>query len=544
MKIQKLLLVLFASFLLSLAFVSAAGVTLSTNPSSLILTNGASGTVNVSSNDLVNITASDYTNLTVSSGANGVNSHVFTITPTMTLSAGQIVTRTINFTVMNATNLSDKSSVLYTVTLKNSSSPLCSGVNPGALKVSNIDVNTEDGFGSDEDYWYPLDQVSIDFDVESPNYDIKDIEVTACLWDVSASECIIDEGDMDVSDDNFDLDENDDTTITLTFQVDPDTLKEGNTDYVLYISASGKINSDDSNDNLDTCASDSQDKIEIRTDEQFVVASNIEVSEPVTCNSAFDLSFDLWNIGDEDLDSDEVFVLISSSELGINQVVQLEKGIDAMESVQISESLKITRDVSTKTYSLTIEAYDDEHIGEKDIYQNAEDDDASWSVPVDVTSCSGSATGTAVNITNVELSDETPNAVIGSQLIVEATIKNTGSVAATYTIDVAGNSQWSNVATIDPKTVTLNAGESKKVSVYLDLDNSATTGEKVFTIKASSGTVSTEQQVKVILEKGITSSAIINHFKTNWVIYTIVLINLILIIAIILVVKSIVSSKD
>ncbi len=543
MKIQKLLLVLFASFLLSLAFVSAA-VTLSTNPTALTLINGASGTVNVSSNALVNITASAYTNLTVTpTFSNGVNSAVFTITPNMVLSAGQTATRTINFTVTNSTDATDKSSVLYTVTIKNSSNPLCSGVNPGNLEVSNIDINVEDGFGNDEEFWYPLDEVSIDFDVESPTYDVRDIEITACLWDVSESECIIDEGDMDISDDQFDLDENDDTTITLTFQVDPDTLKAGNTNYVLYIGASGKINSDDSNDNLETCSSDSQD-IEIRTNEQFVIATNIEVSEPVTCNSPLDLSFDLWNVGDEDFDNDEVFVLLSSTELGINKVVELSEGLDSLESVAISESLSISKNVTAKNYVLTIEVYDEDNLADKNIYQNDEDDDASWSVPIKVSSCSGSDSNGASSITSVELSDQTPNAIVGSQLIVEATVKNTGTTSAAYTLDVSGNSQWSTVETIDPKTFTLNAGESKKVSIYLSVDDNAAVGEKEFLIKASSGSSSSEQTVKVILEKGITSSVIINHFKTNWVIYTIVLINLILIIAIILVVKSIVSSKN
>jgi len=40
-------------------------------------------------------------------------------------------------------------------------------------------------------------------------------------------------------------------------------------------------------------------------------------------------------------------------------------------------------------------------------------------------------------------------------------------------MDVAGVSQWATLAEIDPKTVTLNAGESKKVNIYLDVNANA-----------------------------------------------------------------------
>ena len=64
-------------------------------------------------------------------------------------------------------------------------------------------------------------------------------------------------------------------------------------------------------------------------------------------------------------------------------------------------------------------------------------------------------------------------------------------------------------------------------------------GDKEFTIKATYGEQVTEQKVALAIEKrAVTQDLIINHLKENWFIYVIAAINIILIIAIIAVVRS------
>ena len=108
-------------------------------------------------------------------------------------------------------------------------------------------------------------------------------------------------------------------------------------------------------------------------------------------------------------------------------------------------------------------------------------------------------------------------------------------------MSVSGNSAWSSLKSIDPQTLVLNAGESKTVNILLNIDADAE-GEKEFTITSTSGDKTTEQKVLLSLTKSnATSSIIANHLKANWFIYVIVLVNIILIITIIAVVKSMVG---
>jgi uncharacterized membrane protein len=101
-------------------------------------------------------------------------------------------------------------------------------------------------------------------------------------------------------------------------------------------------------------------------------------------------------------------------------------------------------------------------------------------------------------------------------------------------MEVSGNSQWSQVAEIDPKSFSLNAGESKKVNIYLDIDSKAEAGDKEFTIKANYNGISTEQKVVITLEEGFNTGKLVSHLKAYWFLYVIGLVTLILLVIVII----------
>jgi hypothetical protein len=549
MKTKLLTFVLSLAFLaISLAMISA-GMTITTNPSSGDLTltqTQMSGTVTLTLNDLSNVVITNTSNIIVSA-VNVTN----TTNVVISVNAKSIPLGTsyahLYINATNASQLNNSATLDYTINLKNTTNPLCSGTNVAELEIASTEFDLISGFGDEDDpFFYPLDKITYTFTVENNgNYDVENIEITACLWDVRQQKCIVKESKMDISDDSFDLDYGDEQDVKITYTIDPNKLKAGNNEYLLYVGAKGKIHDRDAPDSIDdtlSCTSGS-DKFEIRTDDNFVILNNIVVPDSINCNSEFQVTGDLWNIGNEDLNNDEVYVRIYNGALGIDERIELTDDLDAMDKQELTFLLKTNSNVVVnKIYNLEFTIYNDDSYADNDVYQNQEDDEAKYSEIMKVTACgsSGKASITA------DFSANTPNAQIGKQVVLEATVKNTGTSTDTYTVDVTGNSQWSSVASLDPKTITLNAGESKKVLIYLDVNEDTAAGDKELTIKATSSSSSavSEQKVVVPVQEGFSSSALINHFKNNWYIYVIVLVNLILIIAIIAVIVRLVRKSS
>jgi uncharacterized membrane protein len=546
MKTNYILSILSLALFLSLALVSAS-VSFTSAPTTITLTESTlSQSFNVTTNELVNFAFNNTNPSTLFSVALSPITSTNLTTITVSATSLPLGTNTYKFTInaTNVTNSNDSITQSISVVLQNSSSPFCSGVsNPGRLVIDDIELNVLEGFGDEDDnYLYPLDKFEINFNVANDgNFDIKDIEISACIRDLDSSnptKCIFDEEDMEISTDNFDLDSDDDQDITLTLTADPDNLKAGDTNYVIFLGAQGKVNDRDSSFNKNsTCTSDSLTDLEIRTDENFLIVSDIVTPDYAKCGDLIDLSAQLWNVGDEDLDKEDVYVLVYNQELGLRQTISLSSDLESMDKQTLNVNFKLPANAVAKTYGIEFSVYDDDFLGSNDIYQNSEDDEARYTALLTLGNCAPTEVKSA--LITAEFSAETPKAVIGNQVIIEATIKNTGNVAANYTVDVSQNGEWSTF-TLDPKVVSLNAGESKKVSIYLDINNNAVEGDKEFLITATSASYSIAQKVQVALEKGITTDRIINNIKTNWVIYAIVLVNLILIIAIILVVRSLV----
>ncbi len=251
---------------------------------------------------------------------------------------------------------------------------------------------------------------------------------------------------------------------------------------------------------------------------------NIEYASTNPCGQDAEFKVKVVNIGNKD--EDKVKVLLRNTELGINQE-SIGFSLDKGDSYTVTFYVPIPKDAEEKAYLMELTTFYD-YKKSSDDYRK-ESDTEKYSLNVQG-SCLSSETRDA--LITAELNPDTPKAVAGNQVIVDATVKNTGNVRTTYVISIAGNSAWSSLVEIDPRTITLDPNEQEEVNIYLNVDANAL-GDESFKIIATYEGEVTEQQVELTIEEGISSGAVLQHLKDNWFIYVIILANVILIIAII-----------
>ena len=412
------------------------------------------------------------------------------------------------------------------------SSSFYEGANAGKLEITSLDFSVEQGFGDDDNYWYPFDEIEVNVDLDNKgNWDIENIEILVCLLDKSTGSCVMDEGDMDLSEDDFDLDENEDITVKVTFKVNPKDLDSGNDNYEFYISAVGKI--DDSNsayDGDETGDSDSKD-IEIRAKEKFIILDNFDFQEVVQCGADVKVKVDVWNIDDSKINEEEVHILIYNKELGIDKVITDLGDISALDNEVLEFTFKVPQGIEEKTYGIKFTIYDDDSLSSNDIYKNSEDDKAEFTELIKVDGSCSSTESKAVVSANLESGGKA-----GEDLVVKATITNTEDEPATYTLNVAGYSGWASNAVIDSSVIVVGAGESKDILITLSVNKDAS-GEQSFNLEAVSGEeLVIQQPVAVTIEakKGFSLDRSIID-KENWYLWGIGALNVVLVIIIIVV---------
>ncbi|MBU2576806.1 MAG: putative S-layer protein [Nanoarchaeota archaeon] len=380
------------------------------------------------------------------------------------------------------------------------SSEFYSGKNEGELEVSFDDINTLEGFGDDEAYWYPLDEVELEIKVDNKgDWDIKDIEIGFCLLDESKNRCILDESDVEIDEEDFDLDFGDDKTIRISFIVHPRDLRK-DSDYVLYVSAIGKIDDSSSPYDDEKTGDSSSKEIEIRTDEEFVVIEDIEftssdfslVDGEFPKGGKVEMTATVWNIGDKDIKNDEIFVLVYNGELGIKEVIEFNKDLDSLDSQKITYSFEIPSDAESKTYAIELSAYDDKGIADKDIYENSEDDEAIFNGFLKVTE------GIEVIPKPTISASLESEAKVGEEMVIVATIINNGKDGS-YDISVSGYESWAELVSVSPQSLSLDEDEEGTVTITF-IPNKP--GVQTFKVNAESDGESYDQAVSVnITEK-------------------------------------------
>ncbi|MCW8966907.1 MAG: putative S-layer protein [Candidatus Pacearchaeota archaeon] len=412
------------------------------------------------------------------------------------------------------------------------------GENEANLKIDELEFEVKEGFGDDEDYWYPFDDVEITFTVENNGkYDVENVEIKVCVLDEDAEKCVFDEDDMDIDNDDFDLDEDDDEDITMTFNVDADDLKGGNTKYTVYVKAVGEIDSDDSNDKEEAGAFDEK-SIKIETDDNFAVLNDIEINgmavrnreleNTLACGSDLEISAEVWNVENDELE--DISVLIYNEELGIRETIELDD-IDDFDYETLNAYVEIPSNAEEKSYIIEFLIYEDGDILETD----EEEDNAVTKVIITIEgSCSSGTNKPSVSASLTS----TPKA--GETLTVKTIINNIGDETVTYILSVEDYSSWATLEDYS-NSLTLVSGESREVMLNFDINDDAS-GSKTFDIKVTDGATVTTQPVSVTIpeNKGFNLKDYLP--ENNIYLWVIGAINVILILAIILV--AIRLSKD
>jgi len=387
------------------------------------------------------------------------------------------------------------------------------------LEIEIDDIKVISGFGKDNE-WLPLDEIEVKIKVDNKHRTekIKNIEVNWGLYDSNSGDWYIDDKESD-----FNLKDGDDKTVIITFKLDDNIEDLADYDRLYVWTNDAEINDDN---DTPVCASAFED-IDIQTESDFVILDDIQLPSEATCGSNIQLTADIWNIGDSD--QEDVWILIKNTELGISEKIMIGD-VDAFDKTNLDVLLKIPEDAKeSPSYLLTLQVYNEDN----DVFENDYDnDEAEFKIPLKVNSCTSSSSPNSVTI-SASLDSE---AKAGEDLIVKATIVNSGTSSSTYTINPTGYTSWANSATTDSSTFTIGSGESKQITITLGVKDTAS-GEQTFNIEVvSGGEIVKTQPVAVTIEAKSGFSSITGNLTIGSpLIWGIGFINFILIIVIIIV---------
>ena len=406
-------------------------------------------------------------------------------------------------------------------------------IDEGKRKLEIVRVRDK---SSDEDWeWKPLDEVEVEvkvkFESDDENDDI-DAVIEVALYD-SEEKDFVDLEDEDELEREVSLDEGESLTESFIVKVPVEDVEDSSGRYKLYV----KVYEDGDEDVVcvDKADSDYYQDIRIEKESYEVIVDDIEVTTPAPCGEEVQVSARVYNIGNHE--EDRVKVTLYNRDLGINMESE-SFSLDEGDSKRVFFNFIVPDGTEEKSYILKLHA-SYRYRSSTEIYREESDvEDAALKVEgnCEIEKDLGASI-------TAELDSDV---IAGEQLVVKGTIRNTGAEETTYNIDVTGHSSWAELENIDPETITLDAGKSKNFFIYLNIDEDAE-GEQFFTIEASYDGETTEQEVSIVLEEakaaGITGATISEHLSKNWFIWVIVAINIILIIAIILVARRIVTTR-
>lgn len=392
--------------------------------------------------------------------------------------------------------------------------------NPGDLSVKISDVSVT-GIG-DNEKMLPFDEAEVKVEVKNRgDDDINDVSVEWGLYDKKTGDWVIEPDEVD----QVDINNGKTKTFTFTFTIDDSMdvdlqdLEDGS-NYLIYVRATGDV---DNVNNDPTCTSDSE-SVDLVIENDFVVLTNFETPETVQCGSDLQIGADAWNIGSDDQDS--VSVKITNKELGISKTFDVGD-INSFDSQSLDATVSIPKNAQEKSYVLTFEVLDDNG----DVYQaDYEDTLAKFTKTISVQgSCSTSAT-TPKAVVTAKLAS---GGKAGQSLVITATITNTGDKTAQFLLNPAGFAGWANSGSVDPKTLTLNAGQSGIATFTLDVKKDAV-GDNTFNIEVvSDNQLVVNQPVSATIEKSQFNLS--GVFGDSWYLWLLGIINVILVVVIIIV---------
>ncbi len=543
-KIFSLFSLAILTLLVLTSFVSATVTSFSTNPTTLLNTSGVHTVIITATSDAVETAATfsatqlthdgkiiTFTNVTQALviGANTINM-LYTVQDGFNFEMKQYTTP---LAVNNATTSIGSSSLTFTQT------DFCAWDANGLtsstadLKTTIKDIRVVSGFGKDNE-WYPQDEVEVDVRVENNNNNdkIRNIVLEWGLFNENTGKWTI-----EVSDESdFDLKDGDEKIVTLKFKLDnmdEDIQDLDKGDFVFYARATGDVDEDT---DRAVCSSNS-DTASIFIESDFVITTDVQLPETNACGSQVQVTADVWNIGDSD--QSDVYIVLYNKELGINQKVIIGD-VDAFDNTKLDVLVNVPQNVEEKSYSLTISVYNED----SEVFQNSDDDYSKSEYALKV---AGSCSNLPLASVAANLQSETTKA--GQELIVKATVANTGSVQKTFGIELTGYEDWATLVSIDKTSLDLKSKATGDVLVTLKV-NADASGEKTFNILVKDGTKILSQPVTATFEKSSIFSAltglvtgITGTENNNMYLWGIGALNLVLVIVIIFVAVKVVKKK-
>ena len=397
----------------------------------------------------------------------------------------------------------------------------------------NLEVGIEDisviGYGGkDKDTdWFPLDNVQVEVNIKNTaDYKLRGVVVRWGLYNLKENYWVFDNKEND-----FNLRSGDDKTLYLNFKLNKPKEFKGsisNDNYEFFVWADGE-----NPDGNKTCASIvPRDPVKIIADENnFVVLNNVQLDgvsldssgtfpQQVSCGTKLHLTADVWNVGEDD--QKDVSLRIYNKDLGVDGTINVGD-IDAFEKKTVSFDLPvIPQGIDEKWYPLELGLYDEDNY----IYQDDYNDDKSLGVAL------LNIAGNCVLPKGTLTANLDSGGKAGKELVIRATITNSGKEVTNYSLSPSGYSDWATLETVSPSDINIEPGKTADVYLTFKVD-SKVSGEKLFNLDLSSqGEQVSSQPVSVSIEKSFIGNLLGNN-STRLLTYLIIGVVIILILIII-----------
>jgi hypothetical protein len=410
------------------------------------------------------------------------------------------------------------------------------------LAIKDISIDNL-GEGSDEE-WNILDVIEVEVEVKNEGDErIRDIIVELALFDDSGED-VTSDLDFENSDEEEiklgSLGDRDDDKVTFRFKVTADL---DGSNYRLAI----KAYSDDSDlgeelectDTSGDLSDDFFERIDLEREsdeEDFLRIDDVRINpEDVTCGDTVDVSFDIVNVGDENIE-DRFKVMLDSTALGISLSQDIRKDIDEGDTERATFTFRVPPGLEDDNYLLRITSEHD-YRSSSDSFQVQSAEEKS--ILLTVFGCSfvptqlgsGSGSDSIASISATLDSD----AQAGEPLIVRAVITNLKSEATHFIVSASGFESWAGLDAISNRLITLNPGESEEITLSFSVDSDVE-GQQSFILEARAGDNLQTREVAVNIEgsESTTSTPEFNLGGNN-LLWLIGVINVILIVLIIVV---------
>jgi hypothetical protein len=340
-------------------------------------------------------------------------------------------------------------------------------------KLIFIDGPDYEDITGDDDELVPGDSIEVTFEVKNAfttTMDINNIKVKAWLQDSSGKK-VTDTEETE----KFDLGngERQDGSFKLTVPID---TKEST--LYLYVRAEGK----DDNDEEHSVLYIAPLKI-TKNENDIAFASITTIPDPAICGQSLDINIDIWNVGTKD---QNVTLRVTAPNLGIDvrsDPFTLDNTGDDREAVK-TMSVLINNNIKPGSYMLTVTAnYNKGKTSEsetKTINLICPSYVENKSVENQSTQYTQYTQSGALTFSTTTIEGKQ-----GEQSKIIATLKNTGTSSAVYTFELSGIKDWAS-GFVEPDTISLAAGASTDIFVYLTPKTSAT-GTNTATVTVKSG---------------------------------------------------------